>query len=102
MTAAYALTDAAAPELHDSGYTTAALESIFAGLAKGVTYADDDEPLALAMALGVADGDVLEMSDSSTVMLSTPRAELDRRVEAVRERMRAGSTFPEAVESVVG
>jgi hypothetical protein len=88
-------------ETTDSGYTEVELDRIFSDLTKGVVFAWDEEELALAMTIGLADGDVVELSELGTVLLSTPRAEIDGRVSAIKSKIAAGIPLRDAVEATV-
>jgi hypothetical protein len=86
----------------DSGYTEAELEALFDELAKGARFAAPDEPFRLMLAIGLTDGDIVELSDRNTVMLETPRTELERRVAAIREKQTSGTPLQEAIEAALG
>ena len=84
--------------LFDSGYTEEQLDAIFDSLLKGHD-PDIHERFWLALEIGIVDGDVLPPDNGrETVMLQTPREELDRRIAAVRAAMARGATLQEAVE----
>ncbi len=103
MTGPSALDDTPEPELHDSGYTSGELDAIFDDLAKGQKFDSDEgvgSAFGCALMLGIADGDVVPLTERETVMLSTPRDELDRRVAAIREKLRQGMTLGDAVDEV--
>ena len=86
----------------DSGYTSDELDAIFDELTKGRAFTWGDEGLSIALQVGLSDGDVIEMTDHGTLLLSTPRAELDRRVAAIRLAMAGGATLDEAIERHCG
>ena len=90
------------PEVFDSGYTDAELDAIFAELAKGRVFTWGDEGLSIALAIGISDGDCIAMTEHGTVMLETPRAEIDRRVAAIRTALAAGCTLDAAIEAACG
>lgn len=83
-------------DLHDSGYTEAELDALFAELTQGVTFAFDEEAMMLALAIGISAGDVVMLSESGTVMLPGTRAELDANVAAVRAALAKGKPLREA------
>lgn len=87
--------------LFDSGYTDKELDGIFTSLAKD---ADLDwlECFTSALVIGLCDGDILTFAEPGTVMLRTPRAEIDGRIAAVRAGMMEGATFQEAVCALPG
>jgi hypothetical protein len=88
------------PELFDSGYTPEELDALLTPFMKKKP-SWPDENLLTAMTIGLSDGDVVAMSDRGTVLLETPRAELDRRLAAIREKIAAGLTPAEALEAVL-
>lgn len=102
MSGAYALSNEAAAEVFDSGYTVPELDRLFESLTAGHPQPEGEDGLALALAIGLADGDLTPLSERGTVMLETPRAELDRRIAAIRARLDAGDDLAAAVEAVVG
>jgi hypothetical protein len=89
------------PEVFDSGYTPEELDVLLAPFMKKKP-SWPDENMAIAMQIGLSCGDVVSMSDRGTVLLETPREELDRRVAAIKEKLAAGTPLDEAVEAVVG
>lgn len=88
--------------VYDSGYTDDELEAIFVELTRGVDLSGGDAALSYALAIGVSDGDVIGMTEHDTVLLSTPRAELDRRIAAIRAALAAGRTLDQALEQLDG
>lgn len=87
--------------LTDSGYKPAELRRIMAQfVVEPEQYPEQNFQNALA--IGLLDGDVVEFSKAGTVMLSTPREELDRRVAEVKRRVLAGASVDEAVEAAIG
>ncbi len=87
--------------LVDSGYTEQEIDVLLAPfMVKKQSFGDQN--LLVAMRIGLLDGDVIELSDRGTVLLETPRAELDRRLVALRAKIEEGMTPAEAVEAVVG
>ena len=85
----------------DSGYTEQEIDALLSPfMAKAPRW--PDENLSTAMQIGLLDGDVVELSERGTVMLETPRDEIDRRLAAILAKMREGSSPAEAVEAVVG
>ena len=92
--------DPGSAELFDSGYTDRQLDRIFTSLAKGAKFSWPEEGLACALAIGLSDGDAVMLSERNTVMLTTPRAEIDRRVAAIRAKLNEGMTFQEAVDMI--
>jgi hypothetical protein len=88
-------------KLIDSGYTEQEIDALLAPfMAKKQSFGDQN--LLVAMRIGLLDGDVIETSDRGTVLLETPREELDRRVAAIKEKLAAGTPLDEALEAVVG
>lgn len=85
----------------DSGYTEAQISTLLAPfMVKAAGWAEEN--LSTAMVIGLADGDLVELSERGTVLLETPREELDRRMAAIKEKMAAGMTQDAAIEAVVG
>lgn len=85
----------------DSGYTDQEIDALLAPfMAKRQSFGDQN--LLLAMRIGLMDSDVVETSERGTVMLETPRAELDRRLAAIRAKVKDGLSPAEAVDAVVG
>ena len=87
--------------LFDSGYTDRDLDKIFRSLVNGA-HLDSLERFTSAVVIGLCDGDVVALAEGGTVMLHTPRAEIDRRVAAVRAAMTDGATFQQAICALPG
>ncbi len=86
--------------VYDSGFTDAELEDIFHELTRGVDLSGGDAALSYALAIGISDGDVIQVSERGTLMLTTPRAEIDRRVAAIRKALAGGLTLDQALKQL--
>lgn len=87
--------------VYDSGYTPEEIDALLAPFMKKKP-SWPDENMAIAMQIGASDGDVIGMTEHDTVLLSTPRAEIDRRVAAIRAALAAGRTLDQALEQLDG
>jgi hypothetical protein len=85
--------------LTDSGYTEDELDTLFAELTAGEDL-EGEAALGLALALGLADGDLVALSERGTVMLNTPRATLDANIATVRTLRAQGHSLTDAVNAL--
>ena len=89
-----------APELVDSGYTPDQLDAMSREFSDKVP-AWPEANFARALEIGLIDGDTVPLSPRGTAMLETPREELNRRIEALRAKIKEGMTPAEAVAAVL-
>lgn len=87
--------------LFDSGYTEPQLDALLTRTVGAARLATLDEigAMGVSLALGVSDGDVIELTDGGTVLLRTLRATIDGRCNVVRAELARGATLDDALET---
>lgn len=83
--------------MFDSGYTLEQLEAIIDELCVGLGM---DDSFAVALEIGLLDGDVIESSPAGTVMLERSREDLDARIATVRAELARGVPILVAIEAL--
>lgn len=85
--------------LVDSGYTDNAISAIVRKFlkAEGADQIPGDSGLMVAMCLGLAEGDVVALSQRGTVMLPETRDAIDARIARARDMLAAGMSLPDVL-----
>lgn len=82
--------------LHDSRLTDAEVDALVAELT--VDLEPESEAVFIrCLTVGLVDGDVIQSTDAGTLLLRTPRAEIDARIATIRRHVAAGVPLAEAV-----
>lgn len=86
----------------DSGYTSEEIEAILDELVDDATERElgPEAGLMVALEIGILEGDVLEVSDAGTVLLSWPRSAIDDRIAEIRAALARGTPLLNAIAAL--
>lgn len=86
---------------HDSGLTPDQVDAILDELIDSASGAElgPDSGIIVGLRLGLLEGDMLHTSPAGTLLLPTPRTEIDRRVDVMRAAVASGKPLIRLLEA---